>query len=351
MRSRTHIAIGLAALIAAQILASGVLSPLRRDLTPASEAYGALTPGEFAGTLMLGGFRGLACDLLWMRADAAQEHGRYYESLALFQTISRVQPRFEHVWTYMSWNMAYNLVHEVEDEDAKWSWYLAGVQANVRGCERNPGSVRLLSHLASLFQQRGDRFHERIAEQAWAPSLDPLIDAVNQRIPAERRLPRLAAGSGAGNYRIAAGIYRASVRLAEATGYEQSQIARRMIPLCIECDGNQSRNRGRHLEALRTYIESLDHWQEVRAYYEAMPPVSEGFDQRSFGIESYERNEGRLRRKAAQLARLFTDDPAASAAVAQAIIERRFTDASSLLARPGWRQTATRGHIRWLDEP
>ena len=54
-------------LIGAQVLASTVLAPMRGALTPHKDIYAALKPGEFAGTMLLGGFRGLACDLLWTR--------------------------------------------------------------------------------------------------------------------------------------------------------------------------------------------------------------------------------------------------------------------------------------------
>ena len=64
---------------------------------------------EFAGTLMLGRFRGLACDMLWVRADTAQEEGKFYESQALFGIITRIQPGFVQIWSYLSWNMAYNV--------------------------------------------------------------------------------------------------------------------------------------------------------------------------------------------------------------------------------------------------
>jgi len=46
------------------------------------EAFVELQPGEFAGTLLLGGLRGLVGDLLWMRAVRAKEDGRFYEDLA-----------------------------------------------------------------------------------------------------------------------------------------------------------------------------------------------------------------------------------------------------------------------------
>lgn len=355
MRSRTCVIAGIACLVAAQLLASLPLSRARQDLVPNHEIYEALTPGEFAGTLMLGGFRGLACDLLWIRADNAKEQGHYYESLALFQAISRIQPRFEQIWTFMSWDMAYNIGHEVEDEDTKWTWMLAGLQTNVRGCMRNPGSERVLRHLAWMFNHRGDLFSQRIQATAWAPLLAPVIDSVNRELPEVKRVPPFPTGPGAdgaglSNFRISAIIYRAAVALAEARGADQSQFVRRMVPLAIESDGNLSRNGGHHLAALRIWLEALDAWQEVRAYYDTLKGGDEDTTRREFGIDSYERNEGHLRRKVAELGRQLAPDAAAGDRFAEAVLARRFTESRGLLELPGWLASARHGHIRWLDE-
>src|SRR5689334_1300347 len=114
MSPRWRLLLGIGLLVAAQALASGPLAAKRRAFAPVQEkSYEAYTPGEFAGTLLLGGFRGLACDLLWISADTAKEKGEFYKSLALFDAISRIQPRFEQVWTFMAWDMAYNIGHEV----------------------------------------------------------------------------------------------------------------------------------------------------------------------------------------------------------------------------------------------
>jgi hypothetical protein len=356
VKARAHLMIGVACLVAAQLLASGPLKGDRQRLAPVPDgAYEALEPGEFAGTLLLGGFRGVACDLLWIRADNAKDNGRFYESLALFRAISRIQPRFEQVWTYMAWDMAYNIGHEVEDEDAKWTWMLAGLEANARGCARNPQSERLLRHLAWMFNHRGDLFHDEVERATWAPLLQPLLDAVNAQLPPARRLPAIPSGSGLTNFRLAAILYRACAELADARGIAQSAFVPRMVPLGIESDGNLKRNRGQHLAALRIWLEALENWQEVKERYDR-PRVGEGresadeAERRRFGLESYERNEGELRRKAAGMARVLAPTPERGEAVASAIMERRFAQARQLLAEPGWPESARFGRIRWLDE-
>ena len=125
------------------------------ESTSLTEVYAELEPGEFAGTLMLGGMRGLVADLFWLRAIEAKEEGRYYESVALFQLLSRLQPQFEQVWEFLSHDLAYNIPRNMPTQDEKYAWFVAGIEANARGCGRNPRSSRLMRHLAWMLFHRG----------------------------------------------------------------------------------------------------------------------------------------------------------------------------------------------------
>jgi hypothetical protein len=313
------------------------------------EVYQALSPGEFAGTLMLGGFRGLACDLLWMRADAAKEAGRYYESVALFDTISHIQPRFEQVWSYMAWDLAYNLAAEVDDDDGKWGWLLAGLKVNVDGLERNPSSTRLMRHLAWMFHHKGDNFHTRMAETDWTPLLAPVFANIQKQLPAGQTVPAIPP-KGSSNFRIASALYRAEQQLEAAVGRpNEAPFGARMIALALENDGNLERNRGEHLAALKAWLEGLDAWQPVHAW--SIAPTSTPYEQNARGAayESYDRNEGRLRRKAAEFAAELAPTPEVGTAAASAILDRRFDEARRLLTQPGWKQAASTGHVHWLD--
>lgn len=349
MTPRTALIAGIACLVAAQLTASLALRPLRATTVSAKEVYTAVQPGEFAGTLLLGGFRGLACDLLWMRGSAAKDNRRFYESVAIFQIISRIQPRFEQTWEYMAWDMAYNISVEVDDEGGKWSWFLAGLDANLRGCRRNPGSERLLRHLAWMFHHKGDTFHERVLGADWAPLLNPLIAELNLRLPADGQLTPLSAGAGRSNFQMSAYIYDAALRVAKAENLRPPVFVRRMIPHAFEKNGNLWRNRGEHLKALNGYLDSLDHWRPLIDWLHS--PVTDERDQhdRNLSLETTERNEGRVRRKTAELARILAPDVATGEAAAAAIMQRQDAEARRLLTLPGWKSSVARGGITWLD--
>lgn len=356
MKSRTCLLLGIGCLLAAQAVASGLCAPRRAEMTPNRDVYEALTPGELAGTLMLGGFRGLACDLLWLRADSAKQEGRFYESVALFEAISRIQPRFEQPWQFMSWDLAYNLSHEVEDRDAKWSWIIAGIDTGVRGVNRNPQSERLLRHLAWMFHHKGDLFHDKIeAYPDWSVKLNPLIAEVNARVKPGFTVELLPAGPGVSNFTISSRLYQCCIALTDGSldgkSWLSAQFVRRMIPLALESDGNLKRNQGHHLLALKRYLDSLQAWDQVIAWATQTSSNPNDANQRRVSLDSVDRNEGRLRRKAAQYCYDLAPDSDTADKTAQAILARNWGEALRQLQRPGWKPVASNARIRWLDDP
>ncbi len=350
MTPKTAALAGVTCLLLAQGLAWFGLKPLRAQTVTAGDAITAVQPGEFAGTLLLGGFRGLACDLLWMRAVSAKDNRRFYESVALFQAIAQVQPRFEQIWEYMSWDLAYNIAVEVDDENGKWSWYIAGLDASVRGCRRNPNSERLLRHLAWMYHHKGDNFHQRVIDATWGPLLNPLIADLNHRLGGHTVLPDLPNESGWTNFQLSEFFYRAARATADNEGKRVPAFVKRMIPHAIEKDGNLWRNRGEHLRALHRFLDSLEAWQVVRDWL-AAPDTDEGdtYD-KQLSQDVVQTNEGRLRRKSAELARLLAPDTATGEAAAEAILQREWAVAHTQLAKPGWKAAHVRGGIIWLDE-
>jgi hypothetical protein len=342
--------LGVLLLVGAQILATTVLAPMRGSLTPHRDVYVALAPGEFAGTLMLGGFRGLACDLLWMRANTAKDRGRYYESIALGKAIVQIQPRFDQVWEYLAWDMAYNIAAEVEDPAGKWSWFLAGLEVNRRGCERNPQSERLMRHLAWMFHHKGDTFRTEIERADLTTVVNPLLERLNRGLPRERQVTLLPSGGGLSNFRYSEVLYRATVRVAEVHRLRLPPFVRRMIPIGIERDGNHLRNRGEHLAALRRYLASLEEWDRALAWSTAPEQTSDDTFDADMNREMCEHNIGRLVRKIELHGERLAEDPQLAGRLATAVRERRWDAVERALAEPGWKSTVAGGRIRWLDE-
>ena len=185
---------------------------------------------------------------------------------------------------------------------------------------------------------------------SWARLVNPVLEQLNERLPAERRLTLLPNEPGIGNYGISALLYTAAERAAEVNGLKLPPFVRRMVPLAIERDGNQLRNRGEHLAALRRYLESLVLWRQALAW-SALPPADDDMleDQR-INRDIFEHNDGRLRRKVALLAERLAPDAAATARLLAAVETRRWDAAEKELSESGWKSAVARARVRWLDE-
>lgn len=125
-------------------------------------------------TAALGTFRGLAVDLLWARAEHLQDEGEFYEAQTLSQWITTLQPRFQKVWAFQAWNLAYNIAAATQVPAERWSWVNRGIELlRARGIPLNPRAANLYFELSWLFQNKigrvGDKEHwyykARLAEE------------------------------------------------------------------------------------------------------------------------------------------------------------------------------------------
>jgi len=128
------------------------INDLREEIVPTRNVYLAVTPGEFVGTLMLGGFRGVAVDVLWLRVQKLQQEGKFFEIIALTDMISRLQPHDRMVWEFNAWNRAYNIsVKFPNSRKDRWEWVRSGLELNMEGIRRMPRCWKLYKHLAFMF--------------------------------------------------------------------------------------------------------------------------------------------------------------------------------------------------------
>lgn len=72
-----------------------------------------LMPGQVAGSLVLGGFRGIAADLLWLNVEDFWHKGQHYKMLPLLDSVSWLQPQYITVWAIGGWHMTYNIFANV----------------------------------------------------------------------------------------------------------------------------------------------------------------------------------------------------------------------------------------------
>src|SRR5215213_7965897 len=73
-------------------------------------------------TQVLGGFRGLIANALWIRANQLQQDGKYFEMVQLADWITKLEPHIAQVWVHQSWNMSFNISVKFSDYPDRWRW-------------------------------------------------------------------------------------------------------------------------------------------------------------------------------------------------------------------------------------
>jgi hypothetical protein len=130
-------------------------------------------------TVVLGGFRGLIANALWVRAMELQDQDRFFEMVQLADWITKLQPRIPTVWVVMAWNMSYNISIKFSNPKDRWSWVQRGIELlRDEALKYNPYEVELYRELAWHFQHKlGHNLDDAhlYFKTAWATEMDKLL--------------------------------------------------------------------------------------------------------------------------------------------------------------------------------
>ncbi len=145
----------------AALAGSAALTPSINDeraaleLTYDEDVLENLPPDMAFTQVAMGSFRGLAVDVLWVRAARMLRRGEYFEVLQLTEWITQLQVHFPQVWKYHAWNLTYNLSLTSSTPQESWAWVQAGLATlRDRGLPNNPESMELYHDLAWMFRHK-----------------------------------------------------------------------------------------------------------------------------------------------------------------------------------------------------
>lgn len=131
-------------------------------------------------TQVLGGFRGLIANALWIRAQGLQDEAKFFEMVQLGDWITKLEPHFVHVWLVQAWNMAYNISVKFSDHRDRWRWVQHGIELlRDGGLQYNPSEVLIYRELSWFFQHKmGQNLDEAhlYYKRAWAFEMMALFD-------------------------------------------------------------------------------------------------------------------------------------------------------------------------------
>src|SRR3954452_18715874 len=125
----------------------------RRDLGEA--AIGQIDTGSFMMKLfLLGGFRGIVANYLWIRAEENKRDHDWDRLKANVDLITKLQPHFLSIWTFQGWNLAYNVSVEWDAPEDKYDWIKQGIKFVQQGVQHNRRSPDLIWDTAWFYYHK-----------------------------------------------------------------------------------------------------------------------------------------------------------------------------------------------------
>jgi len=143
-------------LLGSSVFTQRRLNTLRREhgltrLEPLQNAPPILT----LTTVVLGGFRGLIANALWIRALELQDEDKFFEMVQLADWITKLQPHIATVWVVQAWNMSYNISVKFTSAADRWNWVRRAIELlRDEGLHYNPKNTDIYRELAWQFQNK-----------------------------------------------------------------------------------------------------------------------------------------------------------------------------------------------------
>ena len=145
MQRKIVYAVGILVLFAAMFPYKRYLHAEARKKDLGEATIGQVDTGSFVLKLfLLGGFRGMAANVLWTRAIDFQKVQEWDRLKVTVDMITKLQPHFLAIWTFQSWNLTYNVSVEWDAPEDKYEWIKQGIKFVKDGVSKNQKSPDLI---------------------------------------------------------------------------------------------------------------------------------------------------------------------------------------------------------------
>lgn len=141
---------------------------------------------------LLGGFKGVIADILWLRLTDLQSEHKLLELLELSELVTQLEPHIAEVWTFHAWNLSYNISLLATNKEDKWNWIKKGFELlRDKGLEINPNNPVIALELAWIFQHKigtkGADKNGNYYRTQWVCEISPYLGP-NGEIPVENSI-------------------------------------------------------------------------------------------------------------------------------------------------------------------
>ena len=142
--------------------AGGKLAELRQQYGLSQASLGEIDPTSETIKLAMLGMRGVAANVLWVKANHYKMVEDWTNLSATLEQITKVQPNFSSVWIHQGWNLAYNVSVEFDNYRDRYYWVMRGINFLKEGITYNTGDPRLMWELAWTIGNKIGRADEHL---------------------------------------------------------------------------------------------------------------------------------------------------------------------------------------------
>ena len=140
----------------------GLLARQRAQYRIAQTSLGEIDPASETAKLAALGMRGVAGNMLWMKAIEYTKKKNWEAVSATLNTIVKVQPNFSSVWEFQSHNLSYNMSVQFDDYRHRYMWVKRGLEFSLKGTKLNRNEPRLIRWNGWVTGQKFGRADERV---------------------------------------------------------------------------------------------------------------------------------------------------------------------------------------------
>lgn len=192
------------------------LSDVKTKADLGEATIGQIDEGSFVMKLaMIGGFRGLVANALWLHADELKREHEWDKLKAVVDMITKLQPHFLSVWTFQGWNLAYNVSVEWDAPEDKYTWIKNGIVFLREGVNKNKKKPDLVWDTAwTYYHKLGMADEAIILRRLFHDDVDPATPDFRED-PITREIRN-------DNFQVAKGWFTRAIKLVEA-GNERAE--------------------------------------------------------------------------------------------------------------------------------
>src|ERR1043166_1582032 len=121
---------------------------------------------QLSAVAILGGFRGVVCDFVWIAAHGSWERQEWFKMKQYFNLVTALQPMSTLYWETSAWHMGWNISYAVSQDPrepraakrelARRQWIEEGRKFLEEGIKNIPEKYDLYFHLGWLIMQKQD---------------------------------------------------------------------------------------------------------------------------------------------------------------------------------------------------